>query len=280
MRLAVTSHDALVRGHERFDIFCSPCHSIAGRWRRHDRAPRLSPSAVVPHRPASLGTGRALLCRHDSRLRGNALVRYASIAGGPLGNHRLHSRAAIEPACTDRVTRGRGPPAVAVRGLRPAQPGRDGDDARVARCTPERSPRGRCRTRRAGDLRDGRRVRCARVLQRMACELAVPAWHRARRHDVRDDSRAHRRPLGRGAAGAARSRDADASAVRIVCPAAGVRVAAAVRMGAAGSRRRERPAAAEAVVAQRPGISRAQRRLVHAMDWSGHGVRAATRCCR
>ena len=31
----------MARGQERYNIYCTPCHSRVGQWRRHDRAARL-----------------------------------------------------------------------------------------------------------------------------------------------------------------------------------------------------------------------------------------------
>src|ERR1043165_2569153 len=64
------------------------------RRHRHDRVARLPAAAVVPHRRAAHRQDRALLRRHDERLRGHAAVRGADPGGGPLGDRRLHPRAA------------------------------------------------------------------------------------------------------------------------------------------------------------------------------------------
>ena len=90
--------EVLDRGEQRFNIYCTPCHGLAGQRRRHDRAARLPPAAVVPHRPAAHGAARPLLRRHDERLRRDAGLSRADRAAGSLGDRRLRARAATEPA--------------------------------------------------------------------------------------------------------------------------------------------------------------------------------------
>ena len=67
----------MARGQERFDIYCSPCHGRTGTGRRHGRAARLPPAAVVSRRSAAQRAGRPLLRRDHQRLRRDAGLRGA-----------------------------------------------------------------------------------------------------------------------------------------------------------------------------------------------------------
>ena len=71
------------------------------RPRRH-RAARPAPAAVLPHRPPARVARGLLLRRPDPRLRLDARLRGADPAVGPLGDRRLHPRAAALAARLDR----------------------------------------------------------------------------------------------------------------------------------------------------------------------------------
>ncbi len=90
--------EVLARGQQRFNIYCSPCHSELGDGNGMIVQRGLQTSAVVSHRPPAQGADRLLLRRDDQRLWRHARLRGAGPAGRPLGDRRLHSRAAIEPA--------------------------------------------------------------------------------------------------------------------------------------------------------------------------------------
>ena len=93
----ITANDIL-RGQQRFNIYCSPCHDYTGQRARHDRAARISAAALVPHRPAAAGSGGPFLRRDDEWIRQHVQLRGTSDSGRSLADRRLHSRAAIEPA--------------------------------------------------------------------------------------------------------------------------------------------------------------------------------------
>ena len=113
--------EVLDRGEQRFNIYCTPCHGLSGERRRHDRAARLPPAAVVPHRPAAPGAARALLRRDDQRVRRDAGLSRADRAARSLGDCRLRPRPATEPARFRRgALTGRAAEAFAAGGRRRA----------------------------------------------------------------------------------------------------------------------------------------------------------------
>jgi hypothetical protein len=71
----------LQRGRERFDIYCSPCHSIVGDGEGMvvggGGAPpaRLPRAAVLPYRAAARSARSPLLRRHHARLRRDVPIR-------------------------------------------------------------------------------------------------------------------------------------------------------------------------------------------------------------
>ena len=89
--------DVLVRGQERFNIYCSPCHDRTGGGdgmivRRGYRRP---PSFHIDRLRAA--AGRLLLRRHHPRLRRHARLRVAGTGERPLGDRVVRSRPATEP---------------------------------------------------------------------------------------------------------------------------------------------------------------------------------------
>ncbi len=78
------------------------------RWRRHDRAARLPPPAVVSRRPAAHGASGAFFRRDHQRFRRDVSLRLPRAAARPLGHHCLHSGAAAQPAGADRRSAGSG----------------------------------------------------------------------------------------------------------------------------------------------------------------------------
>ena len=101
----------LLRGQERFDIFCSPCHDRVGNGqgmivRRGYRPP---PSLHIDRlREARAGP---FLRRDVARLRHHAGLCRADPPRGSLGDRRLHPRAAAEPErALDRRARERAAP--------------------------------------------------------------------------------------------------------------------------------------------------------------------------
>ena len=90
--------EVMARGQQRFNIYCSPCHSELGdgngmivqRGFKHPPSYHIERLRKAPD--------RLFLRRDDQRLRRHARLRRAGSAGGPLGDRGLHSRAAVEPA--------------------------------------------------------------------------------------------------------------------------------------------------------------------------------------
>ena len=66
---------------------------MTGERPRHRRAARLSPAALLPHRPAAPGADRLLLRRPDPRLRRDAGLRARRSRRRTAGRSRLHPRA-------------------------------------------------------------------------------------------------------------------------------------------------------------------------------------------
>ena len=89
----------LERGQERFNIYCTPCHSRVGNGdgmivqRGYKSAGNFHDSARRTH---TLGH---YLLRHDQWLRRDAGLCRAVDAGRSLGRCGLHPRAATEPGC-------------------------------------------------------------------------------------------------------------------------------------------------------------------------------------
>ena len=92
-----------------------------GDGQRHDRAARPEAAAVVPRREDAQPAGRLLLRRDHQRLRRDAGLPRPGGREGPLGDHLLHPRPAVQPARNaGRRARGQAPRA-----------GRSGDRSRT-----------------------------------------------------------------------------------------------------------------------------------------------------
>ena len=90
--------EVINRGHERLRHLLLRMPQPHRRRQRHDPGARLSPSAIVPHRHGSHRDHRTPLRRHDQWIRRDAAVRKDDSAARPLGDRRLHPRAAAQPA--------------------------------------------------------------------------------------------------------------------------------------------------------------------------------------
>ncbi len=64
--------EVMARGQQRFNIYCSPCHSELGDGNGMIVQRGYQASAVVPHRASAQGADRLLLRRYDQRLRRHA----------------------------------------------------------------------------------------------------------------------------------------------------------------------------------------------------------------
>ena len=69
-----------------------------GAGQRHGGAARVPRAAVVPRGAAAQRAGRLFLRRADQRLRRHVGLRGAGAGGRPLGDRRVHPRAAVQPA--------------------------------------------------------------------------------------------------------------------------------------------------------------------------------------
>ncbi len=145
----------LERGQERFNIYCTPCHSRVGNGDGMIVAARLQAGRQFPRRQAAGRAAEPLLLCHDQRLRRHAGLLGAAAAGRSLGGRGLYSRPAVEPeregercACRHADSE---PFATSrsSRGCRPATPVPGASRARPSmRCRrraslPERRPRTR-----------------------------------------------------------------------------------------------------------------------------------------
>ncbi len=89
--------EVLKRGQERFNIYCTPCHSRVGNGLGEIVQRGYKPAANLHDQVRLAQPHLALLLRDDARLRRDAGLLGAACAGGSLGGGGLHSRAAIEP---------------------------------------------------------------------------------------------------------------------------------------------------------------------------------------
>ena len=99
----ITEED-LERGRERFNIYCSPCHSQLGDGngmivQRGFKTPPSYHSTALRKAP-----DRTLLQRDDQRLGRDGGLRGAGSGRRPLAHRRLHTRAAVYPARHARPT--------------------------------------------------------------------------------------------------------------------------------------------------------------------------------
>ena len=92
------TREVLLRGQERYNIYCSPCHDRVGSGEGMivQRGYKQPPS--FHDRPPAQRAGRLLLPGHDQRLRRHADLRAAGAGARPLGDRRLHPRPAAQPA--------------------------------------------------------------------------------------------------------------------------------------------------------------------------------------
>ena len=97
----------LDRGEQRFDIYCTPCHGRTGDGNGMvvQRGFKQPPSYHIDR--LRQAAGRALLRRDHQRLRRDAGLQGADRAARPLGDRRLHPRAAAQPARDRRRRAGR-----------------------------------------------------------------------------------------------------------------------------------------------------------------------------
>ena len=114
----------LVRGQERYSIYCLPCHSPLGDGdgpvARHGFP---HPPTLPPAAPARCA-GPLPLRRHHRRARRDVRLCRPRDAAGPLGDRGLHPRAATEP--------GRAGGAAAAGAARQGRSGRARDEARAS----------------------------------------------------------------------------------------------------------------------------------------------------
>ena len=153
------------RGRERYDIYCSPCHGLTGDGDGMivQRGYRRPPSFHIDRLRA--GAARALLRRHHERLRRDARLRRAGSRARPLGDRRLHPRAAAEP---ERDRAAELPPAAQGQLPMNAMLKATGDRAaaRAERAAAQAAARGR---RRRGRLRARARAESGPVLPLAIC---------------------------------------------------------------------------------------------------------------
>jgi hypothetical protein len=112
----------LLRGQDRFDVFCAPCHSPLGD------GDGLVVRRGFPHPPsfhqARLREAPDRLRRDDAGLRRDAVVCRSRERAGPLGDRRLRPRPAAEPGRALRAAA-----ALRAAGTRcPARPRADGGE--------------------------------------------------------------------------------------------------------------------------------------------------------
>ena len=89
--------EVLKRGQERFNIYCTPCHSRVGNGLGEIVQRGYKPAANSARSGAALAAHLALLLRDDARLRSDAGLLGATDAGGSLGSGGVYSRVAVEP---------------------------------------------------------------------------------------------------------------------------------------------------------------------------------------
>ncbi len=89
--------DVLKRGQERFNIYCTPCHSRVGNGLGEIVQRGYKPAANLSRPGAAVAAYLALLLCDDAWLWRDAGLLGATDAGGSLGGGGLHSRVAVEP---------------------------------------------------------------------------------------------------------------------------------------------------------------------------------------
>ena len=92
-RFAISEQD-LARGRERFNIYCSPCHSQLGDGNGMIVQRGFKKSSFVLRAAAAEGSGGTLLQRDDQRLGRHGRLLGAGSGGRPLAHRGLHPRAA------------------------------------------------------------------------------------------------------------------------------------------------------------------------------------------
>ena len=107
--------EIMERGRERFNIYCTPCHGLAGDGdgmivqRGFRRPPSFHEDRL---RTAPVGT---LFRSHHKRVRRDVSLRLPCAAARPLGHHFLYSSVAIQPAGVDQRCAGSGAAKIAGR---------------------------------------------------------------------------------------------------------------------------------------------------------------------
>ena len=134
--------EVLKRGQERFNIYCTPCHSRVGNGLGEIVRARLQAGRQSARPGAAGAAGLALLLRDDAWLRRHARLLGATDAGGSLGGGGLHSRVAVEPGGDGEGCAG---------GRAGEEP--EGHCRRRSTCRRDLPSRGRCRRRRFRPIR-------------------------------------------------------------------------------------------------------------------------------
>ena len=198
--------EVMARGQERFNVFCSPCHGRTGEGNGMIVQRGFRAAAVVPRGAAAQRAGRLLLRRHDQRLWRDAGLRGAGAGGRPLGDRRLHPRAAAQSA-RDGERRAGGPPRRSSIARRRAPAAAEPQDARAWRLSlhprrrrSRRAPRTRARSPASSAWPS---ARSAFVVDRdhffrvVADRLPAVPRHRARLDGADDDPAPVGRHVGR-----------------------------------------------------------------------------------
>jgi hypothetical protein len=89
--------EVLKRGQERFNVYCTPCHSRVGNGLGEIVERGYKPAANL-HDQVRL----ALLLRDDARVRSDAGLLGSTNAGGPVGSGGVYTGIATEPSGDDR----------------------------------------------------------------------------------------------------------------------------------------------------------------------------------
>ena len=89
--------ELLDRGEERFNIYCSVCHSRVGDGKGIITEYRIRPAVVAARRADTEHRGRPPVRRHHERHPEHAVVPAPDTRRGPVGDRRLHPRAAAKP---------------------------------------------------------------------------------------------------------------------------------------------------------------------------------------
>ena len=109
------TREVLERGRDRFNIYCTPCHGLSGDGDGMIVQRGFRRSAVVSHRTAAHRARGAFLRRDHERTGRDVSLRLSGSAAGPLGDHRLYSSAATQPAGVDQRCAGSGAEKIAGR---------------------------------------------------------------------------------------------------------------------------------------------------------------------